>query len=70
MLKRALIAGFLTLIIGAAGFAQTPFELISTGGTKTHCGWDLFDSGGEGGAYGNNQNFTQTWVSSSAAPNT
>ncbi|MBU1719705.1 MAG: T9SS type A sorting domain-containing protein, partial [Bacteroidetes bacterium] len=47
-----------------------PFELISTGGTKTHCGWDLFDSGGEGGAYGNNQNFTQTWVSSSAAPNT
>jgi gliding motility-associated-like protein len=39
-------------------FSQT--YLISSGGTVTTCSGTLYDSGGAGGSYGNNENYTIT----------
>ncbi|MBU0487482.1 MAG: T9SS type A sorting domain-containing protein [Bacteroidetes bacterium] len=67
---RAILAGIFSLIWVVGGFAQNPFVLISSGDSVSQCGWDMFDSGGEAGSYSNNEYFTQTWYSSSGAPNT
>ncbi|NVO04194.1 MAG: gliding motility-associated C-terminal domain-containing protein [Bacteroidetes bacterium] len=60
----------LTLVItffSISLFSQT--YLISSGGTVNTCAGDFFDSGGSGGNYGVNENFTMTFHSPNT-PNT
>jgi gliding motility-associated-like protein len=52
---------FLAIFISVSAQAQT--YLISDGGTVTNCVGDFFDSGGSGGGYAANENFTITFHS-------
>jgi len=55
---------FLTvMILGFILASRSQTYLISSGGTVNACTGDFFDSGGNGGNYGNNENFTMTFHS-------
>ncbi|MEI6124648.1 MAG: gliding motility-associated C-terminal domain-containing protein [Bacteroidota bacterium] len=53
----------LFFVITAYGYSQV--FLISTQGTVTSCIGDFFDSGGSGGNYGDNENYIQTYHTTS-----